>query len=52
MFKVNNKETRTTSFDKKLEQRHWLRSSFTQLVITCLKLTIKTLEQGVKYVQS
>ena len=29
-----------------------IRRKFTQSAITCLKLTIETLEQGVKYVQS
>ena len=30
----------------------WNYTLVTQLVITCSKLTIETLEQGVKYVQS
>ena len=30
----------------------WLMNKTTQPAITCSKLTIETLEQGVKYVQS
>ena len=65
MLKFNNKDTRTTppcssvsivSFEQ--VNASWeLRenggcSESTQSTITCSKLTIKTLEQGVKYVQS
>ena len=47
----------TTKFDKKmyLEELTNCRSMqqvLTQSTITCSKLTIETLEQGVKYVQS
>ena len=38
--------------DEELKFQSRTFSLLTQLVITCLKLAIETLEQGVKYVQS
>ena len=43
------------SMDSKQQLQAWLKSKIlgqTQPPITCSKLTIKTLEEGVKYVQS
>ena len=34
------------------QEPHMLKHKITQAAITCSKLTIETLEQGVKYVQS
>ena len=45
MFRVNNKDTRTTPIHKFFED-------ITQSAITCSNLTVETLEQSVKYVQS
>ena len=52
MLKINNKDIRTAS---KIELVAEIVNGFQQLtqpVITCSKLTIETLEQGVKDVQS
>ena len=50
IFKVNNKDTRAKSLGS---SRCLLANSVhTQSAITCSKLTIETLAQGVKYVQS
>ena len=56
MFKVNNKDTRTTPMASSILQSHQLPEHLvdatSQPAIKCSKLTIETLEQGVKYVQS
>ena len=54
MFKVNNKETTfTPHFDVVISGMvTCVHKRSTQPAFTCSKLTIETLEQGVKYVQS
>ena len=40
------------SFSGDIEVEYWPKVGYAQLAITCSKLAIETLEQGVKYVQS
>ena len=47
VFKVNNYDNTTALFDVSIAK-----FDIIQPAITCTKLTMETLEQGVKYVQS
>ena len=55
MFNVNNKDAQLWTNKCRLDIKEIKKccyEDFTQSAITCLKLTLQTLEQGVKYVQS